>query len=322
MDCIPSKVESEAVKVFEGLTILHLVIVNWSGDEIAQLEVQPSDTVLVGKLQIEEQLGVSVDRQALVCGEELLEPGRAWSSYGIVRDWATIQLTTVMEQVFDAASDREALMVLFESCGGGGWRDNTNWGSTEPLSAWDGISDVDEEGRVRQLYFLNNNLVGEIPPEIGNLTHLYYLYICGCHLTGLHPSQLSHSLTFLNLAHNQLTGGIPPELGQLTGLTYLGLSHNQLTGSIPPELGQLSNLCHLNLQLNQLTGGIPSELGLLTSLIGLRLSGNLLTGLLPVELRQLVDLTSLKLTGNQLTGAMPEIRDNLEAVQAFLQILR
>ena len=112
---------SDAVVVIVAVVFLHLIVVNWSGEEVARLEVLPSDTVSVGMQQIEEQLGVPVARQMLVCNEDLLESGRAWSSYTCVRDWSTIQLTT-MEQTFDAASDREALMVLFESCGGSKWR--------------------------------------------------------------------------------------------------------------------------------------------------------------------------------------------------------
>jgi hypothetical protein len=96
---------------------LHLNIVNWNGDEVAQLEVIPTDTILVEMWQIEEQVGVPVHRQVLMCGEDLLESGQVWSNYGSVRDQATIQLTNVTEEVFDAASDREALMVLFERCG-------------------------------------------------------------------------------------------------------------------------------------------------------------------------------------------------------------
>ena len=79
-----------------------------------------------------------------------------------------------MEQVFDAASDREALMVLFESCGGVGWTKKLHWGSAEPLSSWEGVS-VDVEGRVTDLHLLSRGLTGVIPPEIGNLRALTHL---------------------------------------------------------------------------------------------------------------------------------------------------
>ena len=91
---------------------LHLIVVNWSGDEVAQLEVEPSDNIMVGMRQLEEQLGVAVSRQRLVCGEDALEPGVMWSSYSSVQNWETIQLTTLAQE-FDADSDREALLALY-----------------------------------------------------------------------------------------------------------------------------------------------------------------------------------------------------------------
>ena len=233
----PSTAEAVVV-VFVAVVFLHLIVVNWSGDEVARLEVRPSDTVIVGMRQIEEQLGVSVARQMLVCGEDELEAGQAWSTYGSVRDWSTVQLTTLTAQM-DAETDREALMKLFESCGGSGWTRNTNWGSAEPLSSWEGVEEVDACGRVTQLGLNFNKLTGAIPPEIGNLT----------------------ALTEICLHHNQLTGVIPPEIGNLTALTKLFLSFNQLTGGIPPEIGNLTALTCLFLGGNELTGGIPPEIG-------------------------------------------------------------
>ena len=83
-----------------------------------------------------------------------------------------------------------------------------------------------------------NQLTGEIPPEIGNLTNLERLWLHG----------------------NQLTGEIPPEIGNLTNLIYLNLYDNQLTGSIPSEIRNLTNLNQLYLYYNQLTGVIPESI--------------------------------------------------------------
>jgi Leucine-rich repeat (LRR) protein len=60
----------------------------------------------------------------------------------------------------------------------------------------------------------NNQLIGTIPPEIGNLTNL----------------------TSLRLDDNQLTGEIPSEIGNLTNLNSLFLDNNQLSGIIPDEI--------------------------------------------------------------------------------------
>ena len=118
-----------------------------------------------------------------------------------------------------AATDRAALVALYEATAGSSWINNTNWLSDRPLSQWHGVTS-DEAGRVTKLHLSRNELSGPIPPELGSLTNLEALYLRG----------------------NQLSGAIPLELGNLTDLTQLSLSGNQLSGPIPPELGSLTNL--------------------------------------------------------------------------------
>ena len=110
-----------------------------------------------------------------------------------------------------------------------------------------------------------NQLSGEIPAELGNLTNLEWL----------------------GLGRNRLSGEIPGELGSLANLQYLFLSENQLSGEIPAELGNLSSLVALYLSANQLSGEIPEELGNLPNLLELYLSGNRLTRCLPEGLREI-----------------------------------
>jgi len=125
-----------------------------------------------------------------------------------------------------------------------------------------------------------NNLEGNIPLELGNLSNL----------------------TFLNFSYNDLSGSIPWELGNLSNLTYLSLHDNQLNGNIPSELDNLSNLTSLHLSFNELSGNIPPELGNLSNLASLSLSRNQLSGSIPPELGNLSNLASLSLYNNQLSG--------------------
>ena len=179
-------------------------------------------------------------------------------------------------------TDREALVALYNASGGPNWSDNENWLSDLPIGEWAGVT-TNDNGRVTELSLHNNQLSGDIPPELGNLTRLESLY----------------------LFENQLSGEIPPELGNLINLERLDLSGNQLTGEIPPELGNLSGLVYLLLFYNKLSGPIPPELGNLSRLAALFLGGNQLSGDIPAKLGDLPNLTRLNLSDNQLSGCVP-----------------
>ena len=180
----------------------------------------------------------------------------------------------------DAATDRAALVALYNATDGANWRNN--WLSNAPIGEWHGVT-TDSDGRVTHLDLQYNRLTGGIPAELGSLTNLKWLY----------------------LNNNQLTGGIPAELGSLTNLERLDLSSNRLSGEIPAELGSLTNLVRLWLGGNQLTGEIPEELGNLSNLERLDLSSNRLSGEIPEELGNLTNLEYLDLSNNQLTGCIP-----------------
>ena len=61
------------------VALIHISVVNWGGEEVARVEVLPSDTVLVGQLQIEDQIGVPPKNQRLVLGEKQLEETECWT---------------------------------------------------------------------------------------------------------------------------------------------------------------------------------------------------------------------------------------------------
>ena len=162
----------------------------------------------------------------------------------------------------DAATDRAALVALYNATDGANWRNNRNWLSNAPMGEWHGVT-TDSDGRVTQLILDNNQLTGEISAELGSLTNLTILSLGGNELTGEIPVELGSLTTLegLYLNDNQLTGEISAELGSLTNLTILSLGGNELTGEIPVELGSLTTLEGLYLNDNQLTGGIPADTG-------------------------------------------------------------
>ena len=128
-----------------------------------------------------------------------------------------------------------------------------------------------------------NNLNGELPQELGNLSALYTLH----------------------LSQNRLTGELPSSTGNLTRLKILELSQNQLTGELPSSIGNLSSLIHLDLGDNRLTGAVPSSIGNLSNVVSLDLTNNQLSGEIPSELAGLPNIEFLTLSGNQWGGCIP-----------------
>ena len=215
-----------------------------------------------------------------------------------------------------------SLSALYTATGGDNWTYNDNWDITrvpteEELGTWAGVGL--SEGWLIQLGLHDNNLTGQLPPELGDLTQLQLLWLEHNFLIGAIPPELGNltQLQWLDLFDNSLTGAIPPELGNLTQLERLSLFRNSLTGGIPPEFGDLTQLQFLSLSRNILTGGIPPELGNLTQLRALYLYGNSLIGEIPPELGNLTQLQVLRLDGNHFTGVLPRSLMQLDNLQSF-----
>jgi len=150
-----------------------------------------------------------------------------------------------------------ALFAFYEATDKPAWMDSTGWGTSETPCSWEGVGC--ENGYVVDLSISARGLTGTIPPELGNLSKLRYLYLFSNHLTGTIPPELGNlsELRVLFLRQNELTGAIPAELGNLSDLERLALSSNDLTDPIPPEIGNLFNLDLLWLFWNGLDGAIP-----------------------------------------------------------------
>ena len=196
-------------------------------------------------------------------------------------------------------TDKAALVALYNATGGSNWNQKTNWLSDEPLSTWHGVR-TNAAGRVTELTLGGNNLSGEIPAALGNLTHLWNLDLQWNRLTGGIPTALGNlsNLLVLILGRNGLTGGIPAELATPAGLWSLVLVSNDLTGSIPEELGNMGSLQYLALGENSLSGTVPATLANVASLRQLGLGFNYgLSGSLPSGLSALADLTEVDIHG-------------------------
>ena len=182
-----------------------------------------------------------------------------------------------------AISQHDILTTLYNSTDGGSWTDNTNWlGAEGTECSWYGVQ-CDGDNKVTALDLNQNNLVGSIPSELGDLI----------------------SIQFISLGGNQLSGTIPSSIAQLVNLQGIWLWSNQFSGPLPDFFGQMSQLRNLNLSGNQFSGTIPVSYGDLVNILELDLAYNQLSGSIPSELGNLADATTIKLSYNQLSGAVP-----------------
>ncbi|KAM6579417.1 hypothetical protein CsatA_003191 [Cannabis sativa] len=131
--------------------------------------------------------------------------------------------------------------------------------------------------------FANNELVGEIPSMICNLT----------------------SLRAVDLSNNSLSGNIPPCLGNSSKLlSVLCLQKNNFFGIIPPMFAKGISLRNLNLNGNQLEGPLPFSLFNCKKLEILDVGNNGIHGSFPHWLESLPNLQVLILRSNRFHGSI------------------
>ncbi|KAK3444121.1 hypothetical protein EUGRSUZ_A00091 [Eucalyptus grandis] len=160
-----------------------------------------------------------------------------------------------------------------------------------------------------------NEISGEIPKEIANLSNMQGLSLTSNSLSGAIPSNLGNlqNLVIVSLGQNNLGGTIPSFLGNLTKLTELYLYENNFHGQIPSHLSNCRSLVLLDLSNNNLSGAMPPQLiGLSSLAIILNLSCNHLSGILPMEVGKLKALTALDISTNLLVGEIPSSLGGIE----------
>ena len=178
------------------------------------------------------------------------------------------------------ATDREALIALYNTTDGESWERNDKWLSSESVGEWHGVL-ADPEGRVLWLELQGNGLRGEIPTELDNLAILLLLNLrnnqmsrCvsdylltprigpGPKVVGVdlpactppdHPGDKKVLVALFDATDGEFwenndkwlsSKPIRDRYGVSVGadgrVVWLELSHNQSTGEIPPELGNLA----------------------------------------------------------------------------------
>ena len=169
----------------------------------------PAPTVTISASRPQDLLGPEGDLAMVVheCGEREDRTGHRGSvrcrgagecrrgvttTYRITARGADGQTATASVTVGVIVSQRAALQALYDALGGPDWTHSENWGTGAPLEDWHGVQ-VDDQDRVTALRMVHETaqgevvgigLTGEIPPELGALSHLRVLDLSGNELTG------------------------------------------------------------------------------------------------------------------------------------------
>ncbi|KAL7521280.1 LOW QUALITY PROTEIN: hypothetical protein ACHAWX_005950 [Stephanocyclus meneghinianus] len=207
------------------------------------------------------------------------------------------------------------------------------WLSGTDECGWYGLT-CDGKGKVIGMELGGNNLVGEIPPEIGGLQYLKRLVLDDNCIYGTLPPELGKmtSLQELNLTLNTLSGYLPDDFYNLSSLVRLDLSlqnrrfnetrhcklNNDTTrkhyndknlglqGVIFEDIWRLHDLKEIVLNANSFSGSMVAEIEPLVQLEELNAGSNGFYGSIPLQLSKLSTLRSLQLEHNLLSGSMPE----------------
>ena len=318
---------------------------SFSAPDIRSLAV--GDTIRLA-VEVRDRLGQMVEEPAVIWSSQ--DPRVAVvGPEGVVTAVApgTARITaaaggTATDTVQLSVSDPQyaVLIALFASTGGNGWTSSDNWGDNGPLGNW--YVETDSAGRVTGLDLSDDNLVGRIPPELGDLSHLKTLDLSSNALSGGVPGQLGRlaALEELRLGDNRLSGPLPLALAELRNLRTFGYEDTDLCvptddsfetwlESIPNHRGSAVECAPLSdrdilVAHYEATGGPEWEYstnwltdaplewwhGVSTDgvgrVVGLTLVGNELKGSIPGELGGFSKLEHLELRINELTGAIPK----------------
>jgi len=158
------------------------------------------------------------------------------------------------------------------------------WLSGKPECQWTPLVECDSrtDSTVTRLSLHSNELVGELPKEMGYLQHTYFLDMSINQISDANSLQSWSKLKSLGLGTNILTQ--IPDVSSFPYLEHLDVSGNGIEGVIPEELASNTNLVYLDLSENNLEETIPASLGSLVSLKTLLMDYNSLNGSMPSEI--------------------------------------
>lgn len=186
----------------------------------------------------------------------------------------------------DETALRKSLSDLYQSTGGDGWKNNTNWCSELPLSEWYGVY-LSQWGDFQSISLNNNGLVGELPETFDGFENLQRMTIYGNPgLAGRIPSYI-YDVSVVELSDNGFEFLSDVDVPEKAVTTTLYLNDNILKGQLPENIPYIPHLNVLNLQNNDFSGTVPESYGKILERDGtIRLNGNSLSGEIPESIRK------------------------------------
>ena len=172
------------------------------------------------------------------------------------------------------ASERAALVDLYDATGGPSWTQSRNWLKGDPcVDKWGGIVCTPSPGRrsggvkvndTRRSNLLRPVSKDDAQEEAGDVDHVYHL----------------------NLAQNNLQGTLPESFGDLTSVSWIALDiFNSLTGTIPASIGKMTDVTLFTIAGSaggtagdKFSGMIPSGICSLTNMFIFHAGSNRFTG--------------------------------------------
>lgn len=213
-------------------------------------------------------------------------------------------------------SDSLALVALYNATGGASWTNSDNW-LVGNVGSWFGVKE--SGSRVVKVNLFNNNLVGTLPAEIGDLSAVTRFELSTNSVSGSIPTEigLMISLDSLGMSSNPISGSIPESLYDLTSLVRLSISQAQLTGSISPNIQKLTNLKHIALWGNPMNGDIPAEFWNMTAMVNIYIGTSDLSGIIPAQIANMSNLKEFWIDNCNISSSIPAEVGELTALELF-----